>query len=142
MFSALISIMLLSITDRIRLKSSQHRPLNKTILFIFVGNFLILMILGSKHVESPFIEFGQISTVSYFAFFNLIVFTISLFENIFSDLTIGKSYLFIKNIIIKLLYNNLNIRFFSSTSRKFVPPYPRGNVNPKFGFPQSHLVPK
>ena len=27
------------------------------------------MQLGAKHVESPFIEFGQISTAIYFAYF-------------------------------------------------------------------------
>lgn len=39
------------------------------------------MELGAKHVESPFIEFGQISTVIYFAHFLIIVPLISLFEN-------------------------------------------------------------
>ena len=31
------------------------------------------MELGAKHVESPFIEFGQISTVLYFSYFLIIV---------------------------------------------------------------------
>ncbi|EAA66784.1 hypothetical protein AN9479.2 [Aspergillus nidulans FGSC A4] len=34
-----------------------------------LSNFLILMQIGAKHVETPFIEFGQISTIIYFAYF-------------------------------------------------------------------------
>jgi hypothetical protein len=42
---------------------------------------MILGILGAKHVESPFIEFGQISTVLYFSYFLIAIAIISLFEN-------------------------------------------------------------
>ncbi len=50
------------------------------------------MELGAKHVESPFIEFGQISTVIYFAHFLIIVPLISLFENSLIELaSTGKS---------------------------------------------------
>jgi len=52
-----------------------------------VANFLILMVLGAKHVESPFIEFGQISTVIYFAHYLIIVPMISLIENSLIDLS-------------------------------------------------------
>jgi ubiquinol-cytochrome c reductase cytochrome b subunit len=34
---------------------------------MFVANFLVLMVLGAKHVEAPFIELGQISTMFYFS---------------------------------------------------------------------------
>ena len=44
------------------------------------------MVLGAKHVESPFIEFGQISTVLYFAHFLIIVPVVSLLENSLIDL--------------------------------------------------------
>jgi ubiquinol-cytochrome c reductase cytochrome b subunit len=40
------------------------------------------MQLGAKHVESPFIEFGQISTVLYFSHFIIIMPLISLIENV------------------------------------------------------------
>jgi ubiquinol-cytochrome c reductase cytochrome b subunit len=39
------------------------------------------MQLGAKHVESPFIELGQISTAYYFAHFFIIVPFITLLEN-------------------------------------------------------------
>lgn len=65
----------------------QFRPLNKAAFFVFVANFLILMQLGAKHVESPFIEFGQISTVLYFSHFIFIVPVISLIENTLIDIS-------------------------------------------------------
>jgi len=44
------------------------------------------MKLGACHVESPFIELGQISTVLYFSYFVLIVPVISLIENSLIDI--------------------------------------------------------
>jgi hypothetical protein len=41
------------------------------------------MKLGACHVETPFIELGQISTVLYFSYFVIIVPVISLIENYF-----------------------------------------------------------
>jgi ubiquinol-cytochrome c reductase cytochrome b subunit len=61
------------------------------IFWIFVANFLILMVLGAKHVESPFIEFGQISTVLYFSHFIFFVPAISILENTLTDLDISKN---------------------------------------------------
>ena len=81
MFSAILILLVMPFTDLSRSRGIQFRPLSKAAFFIFVGNFLILMELGAKHVESPFIEFGQISTVIYFAHFLIIVPLISLFEN-------------------------------------------------------------
>lgn len=86
MFSALLVIMLLPITDMGRSKGLQFKPLNKIAFYIFVANFLVLMQLGAKHVESPFIEFGQISTVLYFAHFILIVPVLSIIENTLIDI--------------------------------------------------------
>jgi ubiquinol-cytochrome c reductase cytochrome b subunit len=86
MFSALLAIMLLPITDLGRSKGLQFRPLSKIAFFIFVANFLVLMQLGAKHVESPFIEFGQISTALYFAYFVIIVPVLSFVENTLIDL--------------------------------------------------------
>ena len=86
MFSAILAIMLLPVADLGRSKGLQFRPLNKIAFYIFVANFLVLMQLGAKHVESPFIEFGQISTVLYFAHFVFIVTFVSLIENTLMDL--------------------------------------------------------
>jgi quinol-cytochrome oxidoreductase complex cytochrome b subunit len=73
-------------TDLSRSRGLQFRPLSKIAFYIFLANFLILMQLGAKHVESPFIEFGQISTVLYFSHFLVIVPLVTLFENSLIDL--------------------------------------------------------
>ena len=48
------------------------------------------MQLGAKHVETPFIEFGQISTVLYFAHFFVIVPVLSIIENSLVELSTRK----------------------------------------------------
>ena len=81
MFSAILILLTMPFTDLGRTRGLQFRPLSKIAFFVFIANFLILMQLGAKHVESPFIEFGQISTVLYFSHFLIIVPLISLLEN-------------------------------------------------------------
>ena len=44
------------------------------------------MQLRAKHVESPFIEFGQISTLLYFLYFIVVMSCATLVENTFVDL--------------------------------------------------------
>jgi ubiquinol-cytochrome c reductase cytochrome b subunit len=90
MFSAILVILALAFTDLGRSRGLQFRPLSKMIFWIFVSNFLILMVLGAKHVESPFIEFGQISTILYFSYFIILVPFISILENTLTDLNIFK----------------------------------------------------
>jgi ubiquinol-cytochrome c reductase cytochrome b subunit len=86
MFSAILALLLMPFTDLSRLRGIQFKPLSKIAFFVFVANFLILMQLGAKHVESPFIELGQISTALYFAHFLIIVPIITLIENSLIDL--------------------------------------------------------
>jgi ubiquinol-cytochrome c reductase cytochrome b subunit len=81
MFSAILILLAMPFTDLSKSAGIQFRPLSKIAFYIFISNFLILMQLGAKHVESPFIEFGQISTVIYFSHFLIIVPIISLLEN-------------------------------------------------------------
>lgn len=90
MFSAIFILLIMPLTDLSRSRGIQFRPLSKIAFYIFIANFLILMQLGAKHVESPFIEFGQISTVLYFSYFLVIVPFISLIENSLIDLTLYK----------------------------------------------------
>ena len=90
MFAAILALMVMPITDLSKLRGVQFRPLSKVAFYIFVANFLILMQIGAKHVETPFIEFGQISTVLYFAHFFVIVPVISLIENSLVELATRK----------------------------------------------------
>ena len=70
------------------------------------------MQLGAKHVESPFIEFGQIITVLYFALFIFIVPFVSLIENTLIDLN---TTLRSKISIIKPFLGTKGIRYFHAT---------------------------
>ena len=88
MFSALLILLVMPFTDLNRNRGIQFRPLSKIAFWFFVANFLILMQLGAKHVESPFIEVGQISTLLYFAYFLVILPLISLIENTLTNLNL------------------------------------------------------
>jgi ubiquinol-cytochrome c reductase cytochrome b subunit len=93
MFAAILILLVMPFTDLGRSRGLQFRPLSKIAFFIFVANFLILMQIGAKHVETPFIEFGQISTVLYFSHFLIIVPLVSLIENTLVDVqtkSVGK----------------------------------------------------
>ena len=90
MFSAILILLLLPITDVSRSRGMQFRPLSKIAFFVFIANFLILMQLGAKHVESPFIEFGQISTVLYFLYFSVIMYGVTILENTFINMSLKK----------------------------------------------------
>jgi ubiquinol-cytochrome c reductase cytochrome b subunit len=88
MFSALLILLVMPYTDLNRNRGIQFRPISKIAFWFFVANFLILMQLGAKHVESPFIEFGQISTLLYFSYFLVILPLISLIENTLTNLNL------------------------------------------------------
>jgi len=85
MIAAILILLLMPFTDVSKYRGIQFRPLSKIAFYVFIANFLVLMQLGAKHVESPFIEFGQISTVLYFAHFLIIVPCVSLLENSFIE---------------------------------------------------------
>ena len=90
MLTAILALLTLPFVDLGRSRGLQFRPLSKIAFYIFIANFLILMKLGAKHVESPYIEFGQISTALYFSYFLVIMPVISLIENTLIDMEYNK----------------------------------------------------
>lgn len=86
MFSAILILLFLPFADKSIVRGIQFRPLSKIAFYVFIANFLILMQLGAKHVEEPFIMLGQISTLLYFSYFLFIIPVISRIENILMDL--------------------------------------------------------
>ena len=103
MLSAILILLVMPFTDLGRSRGLQFRPLSKLAFYVFVANFLILMQLGAKHVESPFIEFGQISTVLYFSHFLIILPLVSLLENSLIELRTTAT----KKVTITYLYQSL-----------------------------------
>lgn len=95
MFSAILILLVMPFVDLSRSRGLQFRPLSKIAFFAFVANFIILMQLGAKHVESPYIELGQVCTAYYFAHFLVIVPVISSIENSLIELArTKKEYLY------------------------------------------------
>ncbi len=89
MFSAMLILLYLPLVDKSQIRGIQFRPLSKIAFFIFIANFLILMQLGAKHVEEPFIMLGQISTLLYFSYFVFIIPIISIIENHLIDINLS-----------------------------------------------------
>lgn len=81
MFFAILILLIMPFLDISKLKGIQFKPFNKFVYFLFISNFIILMVLGAKHVENPFIGLGQNSTILYFTYFLIIIPTISIIEN-------------------------------------------------------------
>jgi len=82
MFVAILIILSMIFIDINKYRGLQFRPLSKICFYMFCTIFLGLMILGAKHVESPYIELGQIFTLSYFLYFFCVVPSISYIENL------------------------------------------------------------
>lgn len=91
MLASLLILLIMPIVDFGRSRGIQFRPLSKIMFYIFIANFIILMELGAKHVETPFIELGQISTVFYFSYFLIIVPVVSLIENTLIDIYLNNN---------------------------------------------------
>jgi ubiquinol-cytochrome c reductase cytochrome b subunit len=81
MFSAIFIILTLIFLDVSKIRGFQFRPLSKIFYYIFGAIFMGLMVLGAKHVESPYIEYGQFHTIAYFSFFLVIIPIVSYYEN-------------------------------------------------------------
>jgi len=81
MFSAIFIILSLIFLDLNKFRGFQYRPLSKIAFYSFGAIFLGLMVLGARHVESPYIELGQVLTLLYFLYFLLFIPIISYIEN-------------------------------------------------------------
>lgn len=86
MFSAILILFALPVLDISRIRSSAFRPISKLFFWLFVANFCILLYVGGKHVEEPFITIGQISTVFYFSYFLIIIPLTGIIENTLFEL--------------------------------------------------------
>lgn len=92
MFSAILILLIMPFADLTRNRGNQFKPLAKIAFFSFISNFLMLMILGAKHVEWPYILLGQISTLYFFLYFLLLVPAMSLLESSLIELNSFISY--------------------------------------------------
>jgi Cytochrome b(C-terminal)/b6/petD len=89
MFIAILILLILPFTDTSKIKGSSYKPFYTIAFWIFVLNFLVLMWLGSCHVEPPFIVAGQIATAYYFSHFLIILPVLGILDNALSLLSIS-----------------------------------------------------
>lgn len=66
---AVISLVALPLVSQPPIRSGTFRPFYSIFFWIFVADCFLLGWVGSNHVESPWIEVGQLATLYYFAFF-------------------------------------------------------------------------
>nr|QCW06975.1 cytochrome b [Drechslerella brochopaga] len=90
MFGAILAIITLPYFDLSKLRGFQFKPTAKIIFWMFVANFVILIILGAKHVESPFIIVGQCMTFLYFIWYINFIPAISLSEDLLTYVELNK----------------------------------------------------
>ena len=88
MFVAILILLVLPFTDTSNVKGNSYKPLYTIAFWIFALNFLVLMWLGSCHVEAPFVIAGQIATAYYFAHFLIILPLFGVVENVLTSIGI------------------------------------------------------
>jgi ubiquinol-cytochrome c reductase cytochrome b subunit len=81
MFVAIFVLLVLPFIDTNNKKGNSYSPLSTIAFWIFALNFLVLMWLGSCHVEAPFILAGQLATIYYFLHFLIIIPLLGIIEN-------------------------------------------------------------
>jgi hypothetical protein len=54
-------------------RSNAYRPVAAIFYWFFVLNCLLLGLVGSHHVETPWVELGQVCTFLYFAYFFVVM---------------------------------------------------------------------
>jgi len=91
MFAAIMVLLVLPLADSSNLRGLAYKPMSKLLFWVFVANFLTLMLLGAKHVEAPYIVLGQIATFVYFAYFLFLIPSISTLENLFAATSSGSA---------------------------------------------------
>nr|YP_009116281.1 cytochrome b [Pseudocarcharias kamoharai]AJD22634.1 cytochrome b [Pseudocarcharias kamoharai]WNH23206.1 cytochrome b [Pseudocarcharias kamoharai] len=72
LFSIFI-LMLVPLLHTSKQRSSTFRPLTQIFFWILVANTLILTWIGGQPVEQPFILIGQITSITYFSLFLIVI---------------------------------------------------------------------
>lgn len=88
MFMSLLILLAMPILDTSRVRGNQFRPFMRFAFWTFVVNFLVLMFIGSQHVEEPYTTIGAIATAYYFFWFIVLVPAIGIIENTLMDVAL------------------------------------------------------
>lgn len=86
MFASLLILLVLPLTDLSRIRGNEFKPLSRISFWLLVSVFIVLMKIGGRHAEAPYILIGQIATGLYFLYFMLFVPLTTLLENTLADI--------------------------------------------------------
>nr|WUR10622.1 cytochrome b [Elmerina hispida] len=86
MFASLLILLVLPLTDLSRVKGNEFKPLSRLSFWVLVPVFFILMGIGARHAEAPYIIIGQIATALYFSYFLLMVPVTTTLDNTLADI--------------------------------------------------------
>lgn len=90
MFMSLLILLAMPILDIGRTRGSEFRPMMQLSFVLLVADFFVLIFIGSQHVESPYVEIGQVATALYFGWFLIIVPVVGVIENTLMDVALEK----------------------------------------------------
>lgn len=79
----LLSIIWLAVLifDTSILRGNTYKIATRVLLIIGVYCFFMLVSLGAKHIEAPYILLGQLCTITYFSALLVLLPTIGVYEN-------------------------------------------------------------
>lgn len=110
MVAAILILLAMPVVDNNVIRGNAFRVSSKILIGIFFANFLLLGVLGQEHVESPFVEIGQVATAGYFLFYIFFLPFVTESETFYSDLyslVKGSFVISTKGLIKKYHSNNL-----------------------------------
>lgn len=90
MLLAILILLVLPYVDFSIIRGNAFKFLSKLLYGFFCANFILLGIIGSMHIEVPYIALGQFSTIFYFSYFVILLPLISILENILFYLAIKR----------------------------------------------------
>jgi len=67
--AAIVSLFLIPLLHKPEVRSMVFRPLSRALFWFFVFTCILLGVIGAKPVEYPYYTIGQISSITYFAYF-------------------------------------------------------------------------